>query len=370
VSTRPPSSSGRGPLRVPRRLLAPSRIIRPTPRQIGGGREREDLVAEAYRAIRKGSKSFATASRLFDQETREKAWLLYAWCRRCDDIADGQDSGFTLRPTSEDGHERITGIRVLTARALEGQPTAEPAFDAFGQVSVEAGLKPDMAADVIEGFALDASGWRPRSEMDLWRYCYHVAGAVGVMMARVMGVEADNDELLDRACDLGLAFQLCNIARDVSEDDAGGRCYLPVEWLVEADIPRGEHMKPAYRDQLVALVARLVALAEEREAAARFGAASLSFRQRWAVLAAANIYGAIGREVVRRKGKAWDRRVRIGALAKLRHILAALSEAVRSPQEPPAQWPRPDRGAILLAVRMAGPVAPMPMTPLPDEEVR
>ena len=55
-----------------------------------------------------------------------------------------------------------------------------------------------MAADVIEGFALDLAGWRPRSEMDLWRYCYHVAGAVGVMMARVMGVDPDDEELLDR----------------------------------------------------------------------------------------------------------------------------------------------------------------------------
>ena len=368
MSSTPPSKPApRRPLSVPRRMLAPSRIMRPTPRQIGGGRERDDLVAEAHRAIRKGSKSFAAASRLFDRDTREKAWLLYAWCRRCDDIADGQDSGFTLRPGS-DGHERITGIRVLTGRALEGQPTAQPAFDAFGQVALEAGLKADMAADVIEGFALDLAGWRPRTEMDLWRYCYHVAGAVGVMMARVMGVEPDDEELLDRACDLGLAFQLGNIVRDISEDDAGGRCYIPVEWLAEADIPPGQHMKPAFRPQLVGLVARMVALAEQREAAARIGAASLSFRQRWAVLAAANIYGAIGRKVRAKGAKAWDRRVRIGKLAKLRHVFAALFEALRSPAEPPAQWPTPSRGQILLAVRMAGPIAPMPMTPLPDED--
>jgi len=363
------------------RLLAPSRILRETPRQIGGGREREELVEEARRSIAKGSKSFAAASRLFDRQTRERAWMLYAWCRRCDDIADEQDhggpqrhrTGEPRRAVEDDRHDRITGIRVLTGRALEGQPTADPAFDALGQVAQEAGLTPDLLEDVIEGFALDAAGWRPRTELDLMRYCYHVAGAVGVMMARVMGVPAEEGETLDRACDMGLAFQLNNIARDVWEDDAAGRCYLPLEWLAEADIPPGQHMKPACRQQLLPLVTRLLELAEEHEAAARIGAARLSWRQRWAVLAAANIYGAIGREVRRRGPKAWDRRVQIGALAKLRHITAALREALsrkgRSPDEP-ATAPRWTRGEILIAVRMAGPIAPNPTTPLPDEEVR
>jgi len=350
-------------------MLAPSRILRSTPRQIGGGRFREELVEEARRSIARGSKSFAAASRLFDKETRERAWLLYAWCRRCDDIADGQEGGGTMRRDAEsDAQDRLKGIRVLTARALEGQPTAEPAFDAFGQVAQEAGLTADLAEDVIEGFALDAAEWRPRSELDLMRYCYHVAGAVGVMMARVMGVPADDSETLDRACDLGLAFQLNNIARDVSEDDSAGRCYLPVEWLVEADIPPGQHMKPGYRPQLVALVARLRDLAETHEAAARVGAAQLRFRQRWAVLAAANIYGAIGREVRARGAKAWDHRVHIGMLAKLGHILAALRQATKTPPEP-EEWPHWTRGKILVAVRMAGPIAPNPTTPLPDEGV-
>src|SRR5690606_27908984 len=159
------------------------------------------------------------------------------------------------------------------------------------------GLTEQMAEDVIEGFALDAEGWRPRTEEDLMRYCYHVAGAVGIMMAQVMGVVRDDGETLDRACDLGLAFQLANIARDVWEDDAGGRCYIPVEWLAEMDIPPGQHMKPMFRAQLVALVTRLLDMAEQHEAAGRVGAAQLGFRQRWAVLSAANIYGAIGRKV-------------------------------------------------------------------------
>src|SRR5690606_2316456 len=264
--------------------------------------------------------------RLFDRNTRERAWLLYAWCRRCDDIADGQDYGGRLEET-QDAERRIDGIRILTARALEGQPTADIAFDAFGQVAQEAGLTMQMAEDVIAGFDLDAAGWRPRTEGDMMRYCYHVAGAVGVMMARVMGVPADDEELLDRAVDLGLAFQLANIARDVSEDDAAGRCYLPQEWLAEADIPPGQHMKPQYRPQLVAMVARLVDIPEQHEAAARWGAAQLSFRQHWAVLSAANIYLAIARKVRKRGAHAWDRRVRTSVLGNLGAVFKGFMEA-------------------------------------------
>ena len=210
------------PRRIVPRMLAPSRILRTTPAQAGGGREREDLLDHAWEMIRTGSKSFASASRLFDESVREQAWLLYAWCRRCDDIADGQDLGGKLGE-QEDAERRITAIRLLTERAFQGLPTADAAFDAFGLVAREVGITREMAEDVIGGFALDAEGWRPRNETDLARYCYHVAGAVGVMMARIMGVDRDDGWMLDRACDLGLAFQLANIARDMAEDaDAGG----------------------------------------------------------------------------------------------------------------------------------------------------
>jgi len=352
----------------PRPLVA-SMVVSHTPRQIGGGRERSELVELAGESIANGSKSFTAASMLFDKITRERAHLLYAWCRRCDDIADGQDHGGTLSLEGPDAQNRVAAIRVLTRRALEGQPTADIAFDALGQVAAETGLTEDMCDDVIDGFALDAAGWRPRSERDMLIYCYHVAGAVGVMMARVMGVPEEAEETLDRACDLGLAFQLANIARDVSEDDAAGRCYLPEEWLVEADIPPGQHMKPAYRAALAAIVARMLDLAESHEAAARVGAGSLAFRQRWAVLAAANIYGAIGRKVRAAEGHAWDHRVHTSALEKAGHVTAALWEALRGSWEP-AAMPRWGRGELMAFARMAGRPADIPQTPLSDEGVR
>src|SRR5690349_13036271 len=346
-------------------MLAPSRILRETPAQAGGGRDRVDLIDYAEHSISKGSKSFSLASRLFDRDTREKAWLLYAWCRRCDDLADDQDHGGTLG--EEEGAERrLTAIRLLTERAFEGLPTADPAFDAFGLVARECGLTREMAEDVIMGFELDATGWRPRNEADLARYCYHVAGAVGVMMAVVMGVDAKDSWMLDRACDLGLAFQLANIARDLDEDDKADRCYLPIEWLVEEDIEPGQQMKPHHRQELADMAARLIRRMEKHEAMARLGAAKLAFRQRWAVLAAARIYGAIGRRVVELGPKAWDHRVVIGRIEKLRHVAAAFAEAVKNKPAEPAEPPTWTRGDILIDVRMSQPIPPPPMEPLPE----
>lgn len=354
------------PRRIVPRMLAPSRILRTTPAQAGGGREREDLLDHAWEMIRTGSKSFAAASRLFDEPAREQVWLLYAWCRRCDDIADGQDLGGKLGEMA-DAERRITAIRLLTERAFQGLPTADAAFDAFGLVAREVGITREMAEDVIGGFALDAEGWRPRNEADLARYCYHVAGAVGVMMARIMGVDRDDAWMLDRACDLGLAFQLANIARDMAEDADAGRCYIPMEWLAEEDIEPGQEMKPHHRQEMADIAKRLIARMEMHEAAARLGAGKLPFRRRWAVLAAANIYGAIGREVVARGPRAWDRRVVIGRIEKLRHVVRAFWEALRNKPEEPAAMPEWNRGDLLIEVRMNAPIPPPPMDPLPEE---
>lgn len=291
---------------------------------------RDDLVAHARDTIARGSKSFAAASRLFDAPTRERVWLLYAWCRACDDLADDQELGGTLGDQAG-AAERLATIRTLTARTLAGEPTGNPSFDALGVVASETGLTAQMAEDVITGFALDTADWLPRSEADLLRYCYHVAGAVGVMMAVVMGVDPQDDNTLDRACDLGLGFQLANIARDLCEDYSAGRCYLPAEWLAEADIPPGEHMKPHYRAALVPLVRRMTRMGRDYEAAARIGAARLAFRQRWAVLSAAGIYGAIGRKVEAAGAHAWDHRVTTSKAAKLGFVARALGQALLPP---------------------------------------
>lgn len=301
--------------------------------------DRAALVAAARGSIRKGSKSFAAASRLFDRTTRERVWLLYAWCRACDDIADEQEHGRTIVHatvgTRLAPENRLATIRTLTELALAGEETGTIAFDALGQLMREVPLSPAMVEDVLAGFALDAAGWRPRTEADMLRYCYHVAGAVGVIMATVMGVPPDDEDVLDRACDLGIAFQLTNIARDVWEDHETGRCYLPAEWLAEAGIDPCAIASLRNRAALVSVVARVCALAGQYRASARVGAARLAFRQRWAVLSAANIYGAIDHKVKQLGARAWDQRIGTGALEKMGLVAAAFTESHRQPLPAP-----------------------------------
>ncbi|MDX3898904.1 MAG: phytoene/squalene synthase family protein [Sphingobium sp.] len=301
--------------------------------------DRAALVAHARASIARGSKSFAMASKLFDRRTRERAWLLYAWCRKCDDIADGQDHGGAMRWVA-DGQARLSTLRVLTDAALKGEPTGDPAFDGFGLVMRECAIPHRFAHDLLEGFALDVREWRPRSQDDMLRYCYHVAGAVGCMMAVLMGVDPGDSATLDRACDLGLAFQLANIARDIAEDEAADRCYLPEIWLVEMDIPPGEHMKPWVRPRLAVLARRLADMAAAYERSARHGTGALPPRAAWAVLAAAGIYGDIAREVARRGTKAWDSRVVTPRREKLGWVAKAAAQVVGRARRWPADAPR------------------------------
>jgi phytoene synthase len=286
-----------------------------------GAVSREDLVAGAYQAIARGSKSFRMASRLFDRTTRERAWLLYCWCRHCDDVCDGQSFGHeTAAAPSGD-------VEALTRRAVAGESVGQLPFDALAALLKECPIPERFLLDHLQGFALDTQGWRPDDTADLLRYCYHVAGAVGCMMAIVMGVDPDDEETLRRACDLGIAFQLSNIARDIADDHRAGRCYLPERWLAEAGLKREDLLREESRDALVALVARICSLADLYETSAREGVARLPFRSRWAVLSAAGIYGRIGRRVAALGPGAWDRRVVVPKRVKAAIMLGALGRA-------------------------------------------
>jgi 15-cis-phytoene synthase len=248
-------------------------------------------------------------------------------------MADGQDHGGAMAAIA-DPAERLAAIRALTAKALRGDGTGDPAFDCLGAVARECRLTQKMADDVIEGFALDTVGWHPRRETDLYRYCFHVAGAVGVMMAVVMGVSPDDEETLDRACDLGLAFQLANIARDIAEDGRAGRCYIPDDWLAQLDIEPGEHLRPHNRKKLALIGRWLADEAGQYEASARVGATRLPFRARWAVLSAAGIYGDIARKVRAAGEAAWDGRIYTTRGEKAWWVARAFVDAWRN--APPA----------------------------------
>jgi len=278
------------------------------------------VLAASKASITKGSKSFRSASRLFDPAVREDAWLLYAWCRACDDEIDGQDHGFGHEVlTADEQRRRLARLYDMTRRAMTGEPMPDPTFAAFQRVAVRHRLPERWALDMIDGFAMDVEHRDYRTIDDVMAYCWHVAGVVGVMMARVMGVT--NPEVLRRAQDLGLAFQLTNISRDVIEDAQGGRVYLPADWLVEAGLaPTAEAVAdPANRAAVHRVTERLLAVAEPYYDSARDGLRGLPFRSAMAIAAARGVYREIGRKVRRLGPGVWERRVSVGVWIQTLH---------------------------------------------------
>ncbi|MFC4256603.1 phytoene/squalene synthase family protein [Altererythrobacter xixiisoli] len=291
---------------------------------------RAELVAWAKDTIAHGSRSFSMASLLLPRRERENAWLLYAWCRTCDDVTDDQLLGMT-RP---DGAMIDAGdIDALTRRALDGDLPVPPAYAALRLVQRDAGIPRSAIESHLAGFALDRAGWHPQSFADLERYCFHVAGAVGLMMAVIMGVDPDDRDTLGRASDLGLAFQLNNIARDLVEDAEAGRCYVPQEWLERAGVTMADLADPANRPILAGFARRMQGRALIYDQSARVGAARLSPRCRMAILAAANIYGGIGTAVVARGPAAWEKRVRTSTGDKLGAIARAATQSLGTPPD-------------------------------------
>jgi phytoene synthase len=317
------------------------------------GRTMMDLVEYCRERIEKGSKSFAAAARLFDPETRAHTYMLYAWCRHCDDVIDDQELGFA-RPEAarEAALARLDGLREKTRAALAGD-AKEPVFMALNRVVVERGLSPANLFEHLDGFARDVAGREYRTLDDTLSYCYHVAGVVGVMMANIMGVR--DAPTLDRACDLGIAFQLTNIARDVMEDAAAGRVYLPAEWLREAGIPEGRVDDPEYRAAVYDVAERLLGVADRFYVSARHGIAYLPFRSAWAIALARYVYREIGFMVRRRGSAAWNERARVSRRRKLYGVARSLATIARShahgrlEQIPSRQglWTRPRQSSPL-----------------------
>lgn len=287
----------------------------------------EALLDHATATIRVGSKSFAAAAKLFDRDTRRSVLMLYAWCRHCDDVVDGQEFGHnTTAPV--DAAAQVQRLRDMTLSAYAGEPQSDPAFAAFQDVALRHAISPHHAFDHLAGFAMDAADARYETIDDTLRYCYHVAGVVGLMMASIMG--ARDAAVLDRACDLGLAFQLTNIARDIVEDARIGRVYVPAAWLREADIPVADVAHERHREALARVAARLVDHAEPYYDSAMDGVAALPLRSAWAIATARRVYRQIGIEVKRRGARAWDARTGTSRATKLRLLALGGADALAS----------------------------------------
>jgi hypothetical protein len=175
-------------------------------------------------SIRTGSYSFHAASRLLPGRVRDPALVLYAFCRLADDAVDETEAKAAA----------VLRLRDRLDLCYQGRPLNAPEDRAFAAMVAQYDMPQALPEALLEGFAWDAEGRRYDTLSGVLAYSARVASAVGAMMCVLMGVR-DADRLA-RACDLGLAMQLTNIARDVGEDARAGRLYLPLDWLDAAGV--------------------------------------------------------------------------------------------------------------------------------------
>jgi phytoene synthase len=161
-----------------------------------------------------------------------------------------------------------------------------------------------------------------------------------------MGVPPGDEDTLDRAADLGIAFQLANIARDIVDDAQVGRVYLPSDWLAAEGLDGADLANPRQRPALARMTQRLERLADRYRRSSRTGAARLPFRSRWAVLSAAGIYGEVATKAAALGPRAWDTRITTSKAEKLALVMEAFWESLVKvrPSARDGLWTRPRRG--------------------------
>jgi len=305
----------------------------------------DTVVARSEESIAKGSQSFAAAARLFDRDTREDAVMLYAWCRHCDDVIDGQEAGHGQAEDFRIGQQqRLMELRQKTAAALAGEATDEYIFEALRRVVARHDIPHRHPQELLMGFQMDVEHRTYQTIGDTLDYCYHVAGVVGVMMAMIMGVR--DPKVLDRACDLGLAFQLTNIARDVIDDARAGRVYVPAELLAQYGLREIAADDREQWPRLHAAALDLLELADAYYASAYAGIAALPPRAAWAIAAARRVYAAIGEKLRREGPAAWEQRISTSRNEKLMLLVAGLGDVAATRFSRPAPpryelWQRP-----------------------------
>lgn len=287
--------------------------------------ESRDLQA-CIAMMKGGSKTFFAASRLLPPRVRAAAIALYAYCRVADDMVD----------QGGDVHSHLATLRHRLDLIYTGTPANFVEDHALSLVVQQYKLPRLFLDALLEGFEWDALGRRYQTIEELHSYGARVAGTVGAMMCWIMG--SQSAATLARACELGVAMQMTNIARDVGEDARNGRIYLPLEWMQGAGIDVAQWLDNPQATEIVkSQIGRLLDEADALYERAQSGIAELPPDCRAAILAASSIYGEIGHQLRREGLDSISRRTVVSTRRKL-VLLAGAWTQVRwvyaAPQQP------------------------------------
>ena len=248
----------------------------------------------AQNALRQHSKTFYLASLFLGKKTALDVTQLYSFCRAVDDWADKEPDKALARLTLSQWQAQIQSC------SADNQMV----HDAL-QLAAKHQLDHDAMTLLIDGVMSDLHPVRIADTAELTSYCFLVAGTVGLLMCQLLGARAALAKKF--AIDLAIAMQLTNMLRDVAEDAAMGRQYIPQAWLpVGVDVV---HSSTANREQIKPALKRLFFLAERYYQSGYAGLRYLPLRHRFCVLIAARLYQEIGMVAQRGGFNAWDKRI-------------------------------------------------------------
>jgi len=272
-----------------------------------GSAELEALYRDAAAATSAGSRSFYFATRFFPPDLARAAHAVYWFCRYTDDLVDECDS-------VEQGRRDLEEWSVRLRWALDGGAVEHQVLQLFTQSVRNCDIPHEYPLELIEGMRMDLAATRYRTFAELRVFCYRVASVVGLMMCHAIGFE---DPALVHATDLGIAMQLTNILRDVGEDLARGRLYLPSAEMesfgcTESDLD-SRRCTDAFRQLMQFQAGRARDLYER----AMPGVQLLKPRGQFAVRIAAELYRDILREIERNGYDVFHKRAVVPGRRKL-----------------------------------------------------
>jgi phytoene synthase len=177
-------------------------------------------------------------------ERRRAITALYAFCREVDDVVDECSDAQIART-------KLAWWRLEVGKLYHGEPS-HPVMKALQPLVAKFTIAEKQLQEIIDGMEMDLSQTRYLDFAGLERYCYHVAGAVGLAAAAIFGYS--DPRTLDYAKNLGTAFQLTNIIRDVGEDARKNRIYLPMEDLKRFEVPATDILQSRYSENFFRLM--------------------------------------------------------------------------------------------------------------------
>ena len=271
--------------------------------------------AMARSITREHGRTFYFASHLLPPDKRAAAYAVYALCRISDDTVDRNNS-MAVR-------EELAKVRATIHAAYGGAATADDLLLAFQDTIHRYAIPRRCFDELIEGMYMDVSINSYETFDELYRYCYRVAGVVGLIMLKIFGSSSPAAE--DRAAKLGIAMQLTNILRDIREDYAQGRIYLPRQELRQFGVSDEGLRDGIVDDKFKALMAFQISRARDYYQQSSAGISMIPDRRsRLVVCAMKDIYGAILQAIEKNKCDVFSVRAHVTTRKKLMLLLGIL----------------------------------------------